>query len=171
MKTQLLIATAIALLAVTALRVVADDKKPGVKRELLSSHSTIAQLTAIEARQCRGRTSLCPDNCGQSGDFADFKIVAYLAYTKPGEYGDPKATTFTLQLNDNHGALKLPKATVDAIRGLKAGDYVRLDWNHDYVTTTEPGGGSSSSPDRPVTTIQPLTKEQAEQAIKDAAKK
>jgi hypothetical protein len=148
----------------------ADDAKPNDKRQLLSEHRTVAQFVAIKPQTCRGLTALCPDRCGHSGDFADFKIVAYLHYAKPGEYGDPKADTFTVQLSDNQGNLKLPKATVDAVRALKEGGFVLLDWNHDYVTRTEPGGGESKFPDRPIVKLQPVTKDEADNAMKAASK-
>lgn len=153
------------LIALFALTSFADDAKPNDQRQLLSEHRTVATLVSIKTQTCRGRTSLCPDRCGHSGDFATFKIVAYLHYAKPGEYGDPKADDFTVQLADNHGNLKLPKAQVDAIRAMKEGDYVLLDWNHDYVTRD-----GSKFPERPIVKLQPVTKDEADKAIKDAAK-
>ena len=50
-----------------------------------------ATLKGIAYRRCLGRTALCPDNCGQSGDFATFDILTYVDYQKPGEYGDEKS--------------------------------------------------------------------------------
>ena len=43
-----------------------------------------------------------------------------------------------------------------AIARLCKGQLVRLDWSHDYVRTTFPGGGESRSPERPVKLIQAL---------------
>lgn len=160
----------LACVAIACLLTAADDAPPAEKRELLSRHNTVAKLQLIDQRKCMGRTALCPDQCGHSGTFATFKIVAYIAYDKPGEYGDPKAETFTVQLSDNHGNPKLAKSIADQINALKPDQFARLDWNHDYVTRTEPGGGSSSSPERTITRLEPLTDEEAQKLI-DAAKK
>src|SRR6476620_8941834 len=80
-----------------------DKPKPadGETRKVLAEHQTVARLQAVEARKCRGPTALCPDDCGHSGDFGTFDVLAYVAYQKPGEYGDEKATTFTFQVEDN----------------------------------------------------------------------
>ena len=139
--------------------------KANEKRELLAENNTVAKFTGIAYQQCRGMTAECPDNCGQSGDFASFEIVSYLVYRKLGQYGDPKTTTYTFQVEDNHKNLKVPKELAAEVRGLKPGDYVLLNWRHDYVTTFE-GGGSSSSPERPITKLQKISKDEADRLMK-----
>jgi hypothetical protein len=134
--------------------IAADPKE---KRELLARNETIAEFSGVAYQQCRGLTSLCPDKCGGSGDFATFRIVKYVKYDKPGEYGDPKQTDYTFQVIDNMKNLKVPKAISDTVAGLKKGDLVVLDWNHDYVTKD-----GSSSPERPIVKLEKVTKEQAE---------
>jgi hypothetical protein len=138
---------------------------PNEKRELLAEQDTVAKFTGIAYQQCRGMTAQCPDNCGQSGDFASFAIVSYLTYRKPGQYGDPKATTYTFQVEDNHRNLKVPKELAAGVRGLKPGDYVLLSWRHDYVTRFE-GGGSASFPERPITKLQKISKGEADRLLK-----
>lgn len=160
----------LACVVIACLLIAADDAPPADKRELLSRHETVAKLQVIEDRKCMGLTTLCPDQCGHSGKFATFKIIAYIAYDKPGEYGDPKAETFTVQLSDNHGNPKLAKSIADTIGTLKPDQFARLDWNHDYVTRTDPGGGSSSFPERTITKLEPLTDAEA-QKLSDGAKK
>ena len=76
-----------------------------------------------------GRTSLCPEHCGESGQLASFAIVKYLKYAKPGEYGDPKQEKFMILIEDNMGNVKVPKAIRDAVLALKPGDLVHLQWN------------------------------------------
>lgn len=171
----LIITTSIALLA--AARIRADDKpadapKPegAETRKLLSEHHTVAKFTGIQFHRCLGLTALCPDNCGHSGDFASFEIVAYLSYTKAGEYGDPQATTFMFQVDDNHKTLKVSKELAGIARGLQAGDTVLLDWRHDYVTRKE-AGGSSSFPERPITKLEKITPKEADELVKKAANK
>jgi hypothetical protein len=114
-------------------------------RELLSSHDTEARFEGLSDHQCMGRTSLCPDRCGDSGKLATFVIVKYLAYEKPGEYGDPKQERFSVLIEDNMKNPKVAVAIRDAILALKPGNLVHLKWNHDYVTQ-----GGSKFPDRPI---------------------
>lgn len=140
------------------------------KRQLLSRHVTVARYAGTHQQTCRGLTTLCPDNCGDSGDYATFTILAYLVYEKPGEYGDPKAESFVFQLQDNKKNAKAPPAIAEVVGTLKAGDDVRLDWDHEYVTRTE-GGGSASFPQRPIRRLQKITKEEANKLIQQAQAK
>ena len=129
----------------------AVEKKlmPEDKRELLSSHDTIAVLRGIREHTCMGLTSLCPDRCGHSGKLATFGILEYLRYEKPGEYGDPKQESFQLLIEDNMGNRKVSAEIHATILALKEGDKVHLKWNHDYVTKDR-----SSFPDRPITLLE-----------------
>jgi hypothetical protein len=129
----------------------AVEKKlmPKEKRELLSSHDTIARFTGLKDHKCMGRTSLCPDQCGHSGKLATFEIIKYLNYEKPGEFGDPKQEQFQILIEDNMGNVKVPAEIRTAILALKPGDSVHLKWNHDYVTRD-----GSSSPERPITLLE-----------------
>ena len=136
----------------------------GDKRELLAEHETVAEFLGLQFKQCLGRTSLCPDQCGQSGNFATFRIIKYVNYKKHGQYGDPQGTTFVTQVDDNLGKMKLPEAQVKLLRALQKGDFVRLDWHHDYVTT-----GGSSSPERPLIRVVKLSVAEARQLAGDTA--
>jgi hypothetical protein len=140
-------------------------------RQLLARHQTVAQFTGIAYQTCRGLTALCPNDCGQSGDFASFDVAAYLAYEKPGQYGDEKQKTFTFQVQDNKKNPKIPAELAQQVGKLKAGDWVLLDWRHDYVTRTEAGGGKASFPERPVTKVEPITAEKAAELIAKAGGK
>lgn len=127
--------------------------QPKQTRELLSSHDTEARFEGIKDHTCLGLTALCPDRCGHSGKLATFAIVRYLDYQKPGEYGDPKQERFAFLIEDNQANAKVPSAIRDAVMALKAGDMVRLKWNHDYITQ-----GGSKFPERPILSLDPLTK-------------
>jgi hypothetical protein len=133
----------------------------GDGRELLSEHQTVARFDGVAYQQCRGLTALCPDKCGSSGDFASFNIVGYLFYKKPGEYGDPMQERFTFQVEDNMKNAKVSAELLATLKGLKKDDYVLLSWNHDYVTKA-----GSSSPERPVTKVGKITKDEAEKLLK-----
>ncbi len=119
------------------------------KRELLSSHSTVAKFIVIKDHECLGKTSLCPVRCGHSGKLATFEIIEYLDYQKPGEYGDPKQTSFQVLIRDNQGKAKIPAEILSIIESLKPDTKVKLSWNHDYVTRDK-----TSSPERPITKIE-----------------
>lgn len=119
------------------------------KRELLSSHSTVAKFIGIKDHECLGKTSLCPDRCGHSGKLATFEIIEYLDYQKTGEYGDPKQTSFQVLIRDNLGKEKIPAEILSIIESLKADTKVKLSWNHDYVTRDK-----TSCPERPITKIE-----------------
>lgn len=126
---------------------------PGVQhieRELLSAHSTEAVFEGSRDFPCRHRTSLCPQHCGHGGMVAEFRVAEYLAYEKLGKYGDEKATVFHQRLSE------APPHVAAVIASLARGDRVRLDWHHDYVSTTWVGGGESKSPERPIVRIEKL---------------
>jgi len=73
--------------------------------------------------------------------------VAYEAYEKPGQYGDPQQTIqrFT-DLEGAHAA---------TVAKLNKGDKVKLEWDHNYVTRTE-NGGESKYPERVITKLEPV---------------
>ena len=119
------------------------------KRELLSSHATVAKFIGIKDHRCMGLTGLCPDRCGDSGKLATFEIIEYLDYQKPGEYGDPKQTTFHVLIRDNQGSAKIPDEILSIIDSLKPNTKVKLSWRHEYVTKDK-----ASFPERPVTQIE-----------------
>ena len=133
------------------------EDAPAPKRELLSRHETVAQFQGVQARTCLGRTSFCPDRCGHSGHFAAFKILAYTDYEKPGKYGDPKQGFIAFQTEDNRGNAKIAADMAAAVKTLQPGDCVRLGWRHEYITRE-----GSSFPERPVSRIEKITKEEAE---------
>lgn len=132
-----------------------------IKRELLSAHDTEASFLGLKDHQCMGLTSLCPDRCGESGKLAVFKIVKYLDYKKPGEYGDPKQEEFMVLIEDNRKRPRVPAAIRDAILALKPGELVHLKWHHDYVTKD-----GASFPGRPIVTLEPLRNNPATNSAK-----
>lgn len=127
----------------------ADDG--GKKIELLSRHETVAEFRGTRQHKCMGLTSLCPDECGHSGSLATFKIIKYLKYEKPGEYGDPKSEEFVFLVEDNKKKPKVSAKMRAAVNTLKQGDMVLLSWNHNYVTVN-----GSSSPERPLARLEKI---------------
>jgi hypothetical protein len=156
-----LVAAALALwFAVTDCVRGAPEPAGKPERKQLSSHDTIAEFAGTRQHRCMGRTSLCPDNCGHSGTLASFTIQHYLAYEKPGEYGDPQQAEYLVLVQDNHGKSKIPHATAELIRSLHKGDRVHLVWHHDYVTAD-----GSSFPERTVVVLEKLSAEHADKLI------
>jgi hypothetical protein len=161
MKMIHILLTASTLMATALVPVIAADSKD-TKRELLSKHETVAQFENVQYQQCRGMTALCPDRCGNSGDFATFKVVKYLKYEKPGQYGDPKQDQFIFQVEDNMKSQKVSAEIAKTVKGLKKGDFVLLDWQHDYVTKD-----GASSPERPIVKLKSITREEADKLTKN----
>ena len=66
------------LLLVFSTAALADNDKPKrpeeAKREMLSRHETIAEFQGLEFHLCRGRTARCPEECGDSGEFAQVTV-------------------------------------------------------------------------------------------------
>lgn len=121
----------------------------GTKRETLSRHETIAIFNGKSDYTCRGLTALCPDQCGHSGIMASFSIVEYLAYEKPGQYGDPKQSNFQFLAKTSDGELKVRASIYRQVEYLNPGDTVYLNYRHDYITTK----GGSKFPERTVTKL------------------
>jgi hypothetical protein len=122
--------------------------KQPVKRELLSEHDTEARFLGVGTHRCMGRTSLCPDRCGHSGNMASFGVTKYLTYRKPGEYGDPKQERFDILIEDNLGNAKIPQELRLKIKDLKEGDLVHLKWIHEYIDDN-----GSMYPERNIVTL------------------
>ena len=128
-----------------------EGKENDTTRKILSKHITTSTYEGAQFRRCRGRTGRCPENCGNSGEFAKFTINEYIKYEKPGKYGDPKQKQYLIQISDFH---KKPKGDADilkVIKGITKGDKVHLAWNHYYVTRK-----GSSFPERVVKELKKL---------------
>lgn len=143
-----------------------EPAKPVEKADLLSKHETVAVFKGLVYRKCMGRTMLCPQKCGHSGEFAQFEIKEYTKYEKPGQYGDAKQKTYLIQVSDfdkkplvkdsnGNDLVALNKV----LKTLKAGDEVNLNWNHLYVTATYPNGTSSKFPRRVIQKIEKVKKD------------
>jgi hypothetical protein len=133
------------------------------QRELLAKNETVAVFKGAPFRKCLGLTTLCPEQCGHSGEFATFEIRGYLVYEKRGQYGDPKQGEFMFQTTGFHhepvGNLKWS----EVVKTLKPGDFVLLSWNHDYVTRD-----GSKFPERPLVNLKKISADEAAELLKKA---
>ena len=147
--------------AVDAERNGEGNPKAKVNTQLLSAHETEAVFGGVEYYKCVYGTAGCPERCGDSGEYAIFKIVKYLKFEKPGKSSDGKAEERRVQIRDFHKKPKGDPKLGKTIRGLKKGDKVLLSWKHEYVTRTSVGGASSSQPERPITKLERITEGKA----------
>ena len=134
--------------------------EPKEKRELLAKHETLAIFDGVAYQLCKGLTALCPDRCGDSGEFASFAIKKYLKYEKLGQYGDPEQETFAVQVSDYYKKPKGDPKILETVKGLKKGDYVLLSWHHDYVTKE-----GASSPERPIMKLEKVDGDKAKELL------
>lgn len=129
-----------------------DVANTGETRKVLAEHETVSVFEGVRFRKCMGRTALCPERCGDSGEFATFKVETYVSYKQHGKYGG-KQTTFLIQVSDFHKKPKGDSEILKTVRSLESGDRVKLSWLHEYITRN-----GSSFPER---TIVKLKKTQA----------
>lgn len=104
--------------------------------EPLAEHQTLARFEGSADVPCRHMTADCPDACAHGGAYARFSIVEYTGYKQLSEYGDPKQDVFFVRIALRDGtpdpALAAPLQKL--IADLDAGQVVKLDWTHVYVT-------------------------------------
>lgn len=118
------------------------------KRDTLSIHETIARFDGTEFMPCRFRTALCPDRCGHARTVALFSILRYEKFEKKGQYGDEQTTRFSMPLSGDVSP-EVDPMRIEIVKRLKPGDWVRLDWVHEYVHRD-----GSSFPERVVTRLE-----------------
>ena len=150
----------ISLLMLTAVVISAPADE---QRALLARHETVAVFSGAPFRKCLGLTTLCPEQCDGSGEWATFEIRGYLVYDKRGEYGDPKQGEFQVRVSDFHKQPVGDPRWRKIIQTLQPGDFVALTWNHDYVTRD-----GSKFPDRPLVSLKKLTPAEAAELLKKA---
>jgi len=131
------------------------------KLKVLAEHKVIARFQEVKFRRCMGRTGNCPDRCGNSGEFANFKITDYLHYKKLGKYGDDKYTTYSVQVTDFDRNPKGDPELGAYIKTLKPGDLVVIEWKHLYGEVTP----RMHSPVRPLLLLKKIDKAEAKRLI------
>mmetsp|Transcript_9145 Transcript_9145/g.10448 ORF Transcript_9145/g.10448 Transcript_9145/m.10448 type:complete len:121 (-) Transcript_9145:356-718(-) len=115
-------------------------------RELLSSHETEAVFNGL----VQGRENMLkiyPPRPPKQ--WAEFRILRYIRYEKPGKYGDPQKDKFRCVASEQ------PNEIAARIEQLQVGQQVKLSWNHDYVTRVN-NGVTSQSPERTITLLENL---------------
>jgi hypothetical protein len=120
---------------------------------VLTTNEVIAEFTGIKHFPCRHITSLCPDRCNHAQDAAEFKILEWQEYNKPGQYGDDKKDVFRARIDQNAPSEKQDPAVVEIIKTLTPGEKVKIFWEHIYVTDPET---NSKWPERPIRSIEKI---------------
>jgi hypothetical protein len=121
--------------------------------EVLSLHKATGEFKGVAHFPCRHMTSLCPDRCTHAQDAAEFKILEYQQFEKPGKNGDDKQDIYRVRIDQNAANERQDPAVIEIIKSLTPGQKVELYWEHIYVTDTETG---SKYPERPVRSVEKI---------------
>jgi hypothetical protein len=121
--------------------------------EVLSVHHTLTEYVGSVHIPCRHLTSLCPDRCNHAFTSAEFKVLSYDYYEKPGKYGDERQTQFHARLDSNEESRTdyQDSKFSELIRNLVPGQKVKLCWEHIYVNDASTG---SKWPERPIRSLE-----------------
>ncbi|WP_276967958.1 DUF4377 domain-containing protein [Chryseobacterium sp.] len=104
------------------------------KKPFTSSHLFTARYNGTDFHQCMGRTALCPDRCGESGNLAKFSIIDYKNHLINGKAGTEKLKEYAVLISDYYKK-DLNKPYVAAIKSLNKGDIVTINLDFVYDTT------------------------------------
>ena len=110
------------------------EPSPARTVKMLARHSVMATFDGVEDRPCRFLTSLCPNQCGHGNRWAIFTIDEYLAWEKPGQYGDEKQPKFHVQMNPIDKRVDHVEGMYDLLREMTPGTRVKIEWLHEYVS-------------------------------------
>jgi hypothetical protein len=70
------------------------------KNEFSTYHTFKAVFKGIEYNKCRGRTAMCPIDCGSSGNFATFKVLKYERLEGDGLSRREQLKKYTIKTSD-----------------------------------------------------------------------
>jgi hypothetical protein len=104
------------------------------KNEFSTYHTFKAVFKGIEYNKCRGRTAMCPIDCGSSGNFATFKILKYEKLEGDGLTRREQLKKYTIKTSDYHkNSINDPNTKF--INKLKRNDEVDIEVVFIYDTT------------------------------------
>jgi hypothetical protein len=122
--------------------------------EILAKNKATAQFVGIEQVPCRLRTTDCPDRCNHPQQAARFRILNYEEYEQVNKNCDPKKDVLIVSISEDPASPKSTRqspAIVGSIKSLKAGQKVRITWEHIYVN--EDGSNFAQRPVRAIESI------------------
>lgn len=129
----------------------AQPKNSEGSYEVLARHEVTAVFAGTRFELCKGRTMLCPYECGGSGKVASFEILRYEAYEKLSEFGDEQAAVFEVMLEATTGKSDVSPEVKAVVEALAVGDTVHLLWEHIYHTDPK----RPKEPERKVRLLEP----------------
>lgn len=104
------------------------------KKPFTSTHVFIAKFKQIKFHTCLGLTTLCPKECGNSGNYAIFNVSSYKTHIINGEAGTEKLSTYNIQISDYYKN-EIKEDYVNFIKKLKPDDEVTIYVDYIYDTT------------------------------------
>ncbi|NLA24191.1 MAG: hypothetical protein GX879_04410 [Bacteroidales bacterium] len=115
----------------------ADEiKEEIVAKEFTSIHVFTAKFEGVEFHECMGLTALCPDQCGHSGNMANFKVIDYKDFVVNGEAGTEKLEDYHVLISDYYKN-DLDKDYVPFIKSLNPSDEVEIHLEYVYDTSLD----------------------------------
>ncbi len=111
-----------------------EAKESNMINEFTTRHVFIAELEKTEYATCMGMTSMCPKECGNSGEFVHFKTVKYIAHLGKGQARQEKMDHYRIQRSDYYKK-PLTAPHLNVLKDLKAGDQVKITVEYVYDTT------------------------------------
>lgn len=121
---------ALALLALSSLAV--SQQADEGDYVVLSLHDVEAVFEGVHFTLCKGKTSLCPYQCGGSGVVASFRTQRYNAYERTSEWADQMAAQVQFMLEATDGSTDFRPDAKAAAQSLVEGERVHLVWHHIY---------------------------------------
>ncbi len=113
---------------------VTELTEEALTKPFTSSHVFTAEFEGVHFHTCMGLTSLCPEECGSSGNMATFKVMEYQAFVVNGQGGTEKLETYHVLISDYYKK-DLEEAYVPFIKDLEVGDIVNIHLEYVYDTT------------------------------------
>ena len=112
----------------------AQDRTDGY--EVLSLHDTDALFLGTHFTLCKGKSALCPYECGGSGTVASFQVLHYNDYQRTSEWADEMADTEQFMIEGTDGSGEFCPQAREALQHLEVGTRVHLLWRQLYPSIT-----------------------------------
>ena len=122
----------IALAAVLAASTFAVSQGDCEDYVVLSLHDTSALFLGTHFTLCKGKTALCPYDCGGSGIVASFQVEHYNDYQRSCEWADEMADAVQFMVEATDGSGELCYEAREAVQQLAVGTRVHLVWQQLY---------------------------------------
>jgi hypothetical protein len=105
------------------------------KNESSTYHTFKAAFKGIKYNKCMGRTAMCPIDCGNSGNFATFKILKYEKLEGDGLTRREQLKKYTIKTSDYYKN-SFNDPNIKFIDKLKRNDKVDIEVVFTYDNTT-----------------------------------